>query len=467
MSTKNRILLVVIALLAIIIGAGYIVMKPNTSNYFNKKITVVDDTLGINEDISELSMNEASALLLSDLNNKEFYIYQNGEVVDTIQFRNLNLDDEMTAIKMQNDNLLGFEKLKANTLSLHLTLSIKNDNVKTIVSNLNCVNNYIENEDAYVEVQDGSMVIVPEVYGTQVDTNSLVNEIVKAFNGSKNSINLDELNVYTKPSILQTNTTLLSKVETFNKCTSISFTYTFGDQTEVLSKELIASWISLDDNNEITFDDDAMLEYIKTLASKYNTYGTTRKFVTSNGKTINVPAGDYGWTISQTKEVEALKSDLENGGIIKREPTWLYKGYGSYVYGDGTDIGNSYVEIDIASQHLWLYVDGELKVESDFVSGNESNGNGTPSGVFGLTYKTRNATLKGQGYSTPVSYWMPFNMNIGMHDATWRSSFGGSIYKTSGSHGCINLPKDAAKEIYGYIDTYFPVIVYDEEELNG
>ena len=79
-------------------------------------------------------------------------------------------------------------------------------------------------------------------------------------------------------------------------------------------------------------------------------------------------------------------------------------------------------------------------MESDFVSGNLSKGWGTPAGTYPLTYKQRNAVLKGEGYRTPVDYWMPFNGGIGMHDATWRSSFGGTIYKTGGSHGCINLP---------------------------
>ena len=60
----------------------------------------------------------------------------------------------------------------------------------------------------------------------------------------------------------------------------------------------------------------------------------------------------------------------------------------------------------------------------------------------------------------PVSYWMPFNGNIGMHDASWRSSFGGDIYKTNGSHGCINLPVSVAQELYGYVEKGTPVICY-------
>ena len=123
------------------------------------------------------------------------------------------------------------------------------------------------------------------------------------------------------------------------------------------------------------------------------------------------------------------------------------------------DIGNSYVEIDLGSQKLYLYNEGSLILETDFVSGNVSRGWTTPAGVFGLTYKTKNAVLRGDNYETPVNYWMPFNGNIGMHDATGRGSFGGDIYMTNGSHGCINLPLDAAAQIYEYVSAGFLLFV--------
>ena len=107
-----------------------------------------------------------------------------------------------------------------------------------------------------------------------------------------------------------------------------------------------------------------------------------------------------------------------------------------------------------------LFYKGNLVLETDFVSGDMSNGNTTPGGLYGLTYKTTNAVLRGADYVTPVYYWMPFNGNIGMHDATWRTEFGGDIFLTNGSHGCINLPLDKAAAIYPYLTTGFPIICY-------
>ena len=56
---------------------------------------------------------------------------------------------------------------------------------------------------------------------------------------------------------------------------------------------------------------------------------------------------------------------------------------------------------------------------------------------------------------------MPFNRcGEGLHDATWRSEFGGEIYKTNGSHGCVNLPFHSAELMYPELYVGYPVIVY-------
>ena len=151
---------------------------------------------------------------------------------------------------------------------------------------------------------------------------------------------------------------------------------------------------------------------------------------------------------------------------IDKEPVYSSKG----AQKGSDDIGNSYVEIDLTNQHLYLFQNGSIVLETDFVSGNMSKADCvTPPGVFGLTYKTRNAILRGANYETPVNYWMPFNGGIGLHDASWRSSFGGTIYIYSGSHGCINLPGKKAAKIYEMIDKETPIVcVYnDGYKLHG
>ena len=63
-------------------------------------------------------------------------------------------------------------------------------------------------------------------------------------------------------------------------------------------------------------------------------------------------------------------------------------------------------------------------------------------------------------YESFVKFWMPFNGGIGMHDASWRGSFGGDIYKYSGSHGCINMPPKKMPKFYNMIEIGTPVAVH-------
>lgn len=124
----------------------------------------------------------------------------------------------------------------------------------------------------------------------------------------------------------------------------------------------------------------------------------------------------------------------------------------------------------MTEQHLYYYKKGKIVVDSPIVSGRMERSRFTPPGVYFLTYKQRDRVLRGKplpdgtpSYESPVSFWMPFNGGIGLHDASWRGSFGGTIYKYSGSHGCINMPYGNAKKVYQLIDKDVPIVcVYND-----
>jgi lipoprotein-anchoring transpeptidase ErfK/SrfK len=124
------------------------------------------------------------------------------------------------------------------------------------------------------------------------------------------------------------------------------------------------------------------------------------------------------------------------------------------------DIGNTYIEVDMGNQKLYAYLDGQLLVETDIVTGNVKKKMSTPEGVVYVNKKQRNRTLRGPGYASFVKYWMPVKGGIGLHDASWRKEFGGEIYKTNGSHGCINIPRNVMSEIYENFEVGTPVIMF-------
>lgn len=119
------------------------------------------------------------------------------------------------------------------------------------------------------------------------------------------------------------------------------------------------------------------------------------------------------------------------------------------------------MEIDIANQILYYYENGIRRFASSVVTGNHRLGHDTPTGVYKIRGKQRNITLVGPGYASPVKYWMNFIGNShGIHDANWRSKFGGSVYLTNGSHGCVNVPPSSMPELYGMVQVGTPVVLY-------
>jgi hypothetical protein len=200
------------------------------------------------------------------------------------------------------------------------------------------------------------------------------------------------------------------------------------------------------------------MSFIRSMANKYDEVVKNITFTTSAGALKTIYGGDLGYRISHFKELTELSKDLKNGNVITREPIYAMRGIPNGVF----DVNKTYVEINISAQKLWYYKAGVLIIESDIVTGNLKNGAGTPNGAYYIKYKELNATLNGPGYSTGVNYWMPFNEGIGLHDAKWRKAFGGSIYKTDGSHGCINLPILTAQTIYNNVSIGGIVICYTD-----
>lgn len=124
--------------------------------------------------------------------------------------------------------------------------------------------------------------------------------------------------------------------------------------------------------------------------------------------------------------------------------------------------GGTYIEVDMKAQMLYYYENGRQKIKTAIVTGNTSRNMGTPEGVYTILKKMTDTNLVGPDYVSHVNYWMPIVGNsIGIHDATWRSKFGDSIYKTAGSHGCINVPLSVMEKLYPMVVQGTTVVVFN------
>ncbi len=325
------------------------------------------------------------------------------------------------------------------------------------VNNLECFQEMQDPEDAYIEKTETGYEIIPEVEGNTLDPEKVLAQVKKAVENGQTEVDLVKKECYIMPQVYRDDETLVKQQEQLNRMATTKITYDFEDRNEVVDSELLRQWLIQDEEGNYQLDEAQLKEYVHQLAVKYDTYGSERDFRTVEGKEIKVKGGDYGWVIYEEKEVEALKANIEAGEEVIREPEYLYRGYNR----EENDIGDTYVEVDLTHQRMCFYLNGTLIVDTPVVTGTPSNKHATPTGVYALDNKKSPAVLKGEDYASPVTFWMPFNKDVGIHDASWRSEFGGEIYKTSGSHGCVNTPYDMAEKIYNNIEIGVPIIVYE------
>ncbi len=232
------------------------------------------------------------------------------------------------------------------------------------------------------------------------------------------------------------------------------------EMLDTLTASDFAAWVSIsEEEHALVYDTDAITAYVQSLADQYNTVGTEREFVTSFGNTITISSGSYGWSMNVAETVSRLIETSRQNGSVTMEAVWDSRG--NILTKGKNDLTDSYVEVDLTDQLVWLYKNGEVLLSSECVSGTYQNEERrTPGGIYSIYYKQSPAVLKGEDYSSPVTYWMPFNGGIGLHDASWRYEFGGNIYQYSGSHGCINLPYWAAEILYENTYVGYIVICY-------
>lgn len=250
----------------------------------------------------------------------------------------------------------------------------------------------------------------------------------------------------------------VSNRDVLNDYKNVTITYTFGNTTEVIDNSEIMSWLKVS-GSKVTVDEEKVQEYVTELASKYNTINRKRNFQTHDGKSIEIDTNEYGYQVDNDKEVQQIEADIEGKVPVQREPVYSVEGNGR---NGMDDLNGSYIEVSLDAQHLWLYKNGELITETDIVSGLPTEDRATYRGAWSIAYKASPYTLSSEvyGYSTKVKYWMPFVCGQGLHDADWQTKFGGDVYKTKGSHGCINLPPDQAEIIYNTIEKGYPIICY-------
>lgn len=444
-------------------GTGYYVYNAQQYNEVFFPNTTINGM-----DVSEKTVDQVKEMIASGIQGYSLTVRERGGNTEEIFGAEIGLKSEFDGslehyLESQEPMQWFRHRSKQTEYEIPAMISYDEQKLSEKIDGLECLKE--ENSRAPInahisEYQPGQgYSIVPEEQGNLLNKETVTEGITHAIDNLDKEVDLEELDAYEKPEVTSENEELKELKEKLDRYASMSVTYQFGDSRETLGGDTISQWISVGDDGSISLDRNQVAAYVKNLASKYDTAYKSKTLNTSYGKTVTISKGFYGWRINQNEETNQLYEIIQSGESQTREPVYSQKANSH----GANDYGNTYVEINLTAQHLFFYKNGKLVVESDFVSGNHAKNYDTPSGAYPLTYKQRDATLKGENYRTPVSYWMPFNGNIGMHDAYWRSSFGGQIYMTNGSHGCVNLPPAIAKTIFENISAGDPVLCYHLE----
>lgn len=391
---------------------------------------------------------------------------------DTVQFKPEDFDaayslpeNSMDAAASEN-HLVWIKKLFSPTeYTIKYNFSFSETKLLDLIRSYDWGN--AESKDAYIQKNEsGRYEIVPETQGDKFDTKSLAAYIGQQLQIGSFHVDMASSGCYDAFAAKVKTEDLTEKLDVCNHFADCTITFDFSDRQKVIDGQMISDWADVNEAGDIIFNEDAIAQFVAEMAAETDTYGYPLEFNSTLDGLITLPwtdSSNYGWQISQSDTVDQILTLLTAGETVTVEP--VYTSWGRGYCRSGNGLGSTYIEVDISAQHVWCYRDGVLQMDSDCVTGTETDpSRATHRGICQILSRERDTvlgTMEVQGYATPVSYWMPFNYNgEGLHDLG-RWAYGGDIYMYNGSHGCVNLPYSFAGSVYDFTEYGMPVIVHD------
>lgn len=432
--------------------------------YINTEINGHDFSMKTAADVEKYMKDQVKNYSLTVLEMEQAVDIIEG---DTIDLEYKASDEAEAAIKDQNAFLWPTGIFSKKSCQIELEVSYDESKLQQEIQNLQTVTReQIEPKSAYPKFDGNQFVIEPEEIGTAVDRDVLNEKINQYITEFKSELDMEKEGCYKRPVYTSNSKEVKAACDEMNKYLQASITYTMTENV-VVDKSVINSWVTVDDNMKVSFNENAVRDWLTAFGDKYDTVGATRTITTPTGKTVEVSGGTYGWSIDEDTEFTALTNSIKNGEVVTKEPAY----YQTAASHSAQDWGDTYAEVDISAQHMWYISGGSVVLETDVVTGEPIPEKETTLGVYDILEKSLNKTLVGEDnpvtgkpiYETPVSYWMRVTWSgIGFHDAIWQPAFGGTLYRDGlGSHGCINMPLDMAVALYNVISVGTPVIVHN------
>ncbi len=450
MPTWAKVCIITAAVLLLTYGAGGLFFSSHFM--WNSSLNGVD--------VSLLTAEQAQGKIETMVEQYELEILERDGERETIAGADIHLEiqfftDVREVMQQQKSYIWFLESFQSKNYTIDSLVTYDIGSLQEQIQALACMQkeNIIEPVEPQIKRVLGTFTIQEGVEGNKPISYAVGKTIRTAVSGLSAQVDLEEEGCYEALEHSAEDPEVQEALETMEKLQKIEVTYRFPDEEETLTGDDILEWVRISEDYEVRIDRRQAEDYVESLMENHEIRGQVIDFQTSLNQTVEITSYLRSSELDIGKETEELLAILEEAKDSRR----------TEFVRDASDmvaIGDTYIEINLTSQHLYCYKDGKMILETDIVSGRPSTGHATPPGIFTIRYTASPAILVGEDYRTPVSYWMPFNGGIGLHDATWQYAFGGSRYISNGSHGCINLPLSMAREIYNNYEAGDIVVVY-------
>ena len=444
----KKFLIFILILIVIAAGlCGWAIYKNHDPDRFSKN-TFINGV-----DCSGQTVESAAAKLTEKWNRTPLTISKDGRTIDRINYFDFEYDikDQLEELKGSDiiDSVLSYYGIRKNEHEIDMNIV---EQTPYFVKKVKDIHFPIEGKvkrtkDAYLDLSNYKYNIIPEVYGNIPSKKKIRKAIVASIENGDFDFEYEGSDYCTKPKIRSDNEKLLKKQAYWRKYMSARIVLDLGYRKMVVDPYELPKMIRVK-NGVRSVKEKGVQNFVASIAQgaeeRYNKYKHTFGRAMNQGRCI--------------KDMTQLLTDDESGTVKVRYGKSRSSSHLGNIY-------DTYVDIDISAQYLRVVVNGKVKVRTSVVTGNHDNGQDTPYGTYHVTNKMSPATLEGLNndgtkYASPVKYWMPFNGGVGMHDASWKSVYGGTEYLHNGSHGCVNMPLKAAAATYRIVEIGTVVVVH-------
>lgn len=306
---------------------------------------------------------------------------------------------------------------------------------------------FTEPVDATVafDAATASFVTTPAVPGTGVAVESVRLALQKALADGQTRVEIDATPV--EVPALHTTATADESTAKLNGMLDAAGFYVGAERTVPVDRAVAASWLSVEPVDDGTFaitaDAAAIQPVVDGLAPLVNRGAENGKVITdSSGEVLReIAPGISGRELGDTSSVASdFAAQLADGNAAFALPV-------TEVAPVITTLARR-IDVNLSEQRAYLYENNQV-VQSWYISSG-AEGFSSSTGDFRIRAKLESQNMgnrdltKAPYYFTPDVPWvMYYNGDEALHGAYWHNNFGNVM-----SHGCINMPVDAAAYVF-------------------